>query len=181
MRPIAPRLSAALSFAALSALVSPAQALMGDTVSCEGLASYRCSTPTAVVGAGVEFTSTANGFGYSLDFDASGLTVTVLSIAPGPSIAETFLFADLSTPFTTFSLASSSLPTLDASAVEIDTGALRLNVMDGFIAVGQAARINLVPATPAIPEPGSYALMAGGLALLGWLGRGRRRQGAVLR
>jgi hypothetical protein len=32
-----------------------------------------------------------------------------------------------------------------------------------------------VPTLPAVPEPETYALLAGGLALVGWMQRRRRR------
>lgn len=181
MRSIAPRLSAALTFAALSALATPAYALLGDTISCTNADVFKCSAPTAVVGAGTEFTFTGRSFGYGFDFDATGLTITVLVAPSGPAFSEVFRFQNLTTPFSTVSFESSSFPSVDATSPQVDVDGLNILFLDTIHTVGQSARLNLAPAAPApaIPEPGSYALMAGGLALLGWLGRGRRRQGVV--
>lgn len=178
VRSIAPRFSAALTFAALSALASPAHALLGDTISCRDGDIYRCSARTAVVGTGTEFTFSNFSFSYGFDFDATGLTITVLAAPSRPTFSDTLLFQNLNMPFSSVSFESSSIPGVDASSPLIDADGMAVLIADGTPSVGQSARFNLMP-TPAIPEPGSYALMAGGLALLGWLGRGRRRQGVV--
>lgn len=64
-----------------------------------------------------------------------------------------------------------ALSAFDAFFAGIEDGKAYLNIHSTFSPSGEI-RGFLEP----VPEPGTYALMAVGLAMIGWLGRGRLRQ-----
>lgn len=162
----------------LAASVAPATAgLVGDTVGCSITPTpfWVCDSPTAVVGAGVEFElelpSSPSSFGLGVDLGdfsirianiednafglGAGELLTLSGLdAGGPIIGITnFVASDVSV------ISPGSISWTDNSvAIDLDSSAFWL--VDSFVS------FDLITAT--VPEPGS--LLLGGLALaaLGW-------------
>jgi hypothetical protein len=176
--------AAAAAFALSPAPQAQAQSLTGSEVT---VGAYCCSAPVAadlvsntltrVVGTDVEFpegsfTATAGGQAFPVDIDVSGSTITLTYSAGG--VAESggyngFVFDfDGAPTITGASLDSSGsnyspIVTFDATHVFINEAGLTL-------APGSSVLVNI----SAVPEPQAYALMVGGLGLLGVMARRRR-------
>jgi hypothetical protein len=178
-------LAAALAAAAFSPIVgAQAQSLTGSTVSVTGYcctavadADIVTNTVTAVVGPNVEFpqgslTTTATGVqALPVSIDVGGSTILLSYTAggttpPGGFNGYAFTFTDAPTI---------TAVTLDPSSTYSPVVSFNGNVVyvnEAGLTLGSTATalVNI----SAVPEPGAYALMVGGLGLLGVMARRRR-------
>nr|WP_194954705.1 PEPxxWA-CTERM sorting domain-containing protein [Sphingopyxis solisilvae] len=172
-----------LSMFAAAALVAlpmstPAQAasLIGDTVTCtqtNSLSTFSCSAPSATVGAGQEFGVGAGQSAFSLDFDATSLTISNVSggiITLGQTIIA---LNNISNAFTSTSFLNSTISGFDASDVSLSNGLLTLDFRGTSWQASSTASIALATAA-AVPEPATWATMLLGFGLIGGIMRRRR-------
>jgi hypothetical protein len=98
-----------------------------------------------------------------LNFDGNTPRLTITGIRPGQAPVNAQL--SLTYAFTTFTSASGLADFTGVTSVT-------LSGVSGFAYIA-LDNINYVPAIAPVPEPETYALMLGGLALIGWATRGR--------
>ncbi len=168
---------------AISALSAESHAsLITDTVTCSATASGVCDTPSAVVGAGVEFSVDFVSGAVLMDVDIGAESISVTNTGPSRvgsfAAGETITLADLDwvgqpggfivgienffTSGTGGMVVSDVTFTGDSVTIDVDSGA--------SWDIGGLVSFDLVT-RHGVPEPGSVALLA--LGLLG-LSRFRR-------
>ncbi len=98
-----------------------------------------------------------------LNFDGDTPKLTITGIRPG--LASVTAQLSLTNSFTTFTIANGLNDFVGVTSIT-------LSGVSGFSYVA-LDNINYVPAIAPIPEPETYALMLGGLALVGWAARRR--------
>jgi hypothetical protein len=170
----------ACSFVALAA-ASPAHAasLIGNTVTCSQVgagSSYSCFFNSAVVGGGREFeVGAAPNAAIGLDFTGGGLNISNIS-GGSLSLSATILsLTNLSAAFSSASLLNSSIGGFDSSDISLQNGVLSLNFINTSWDRNSKASISLDTA-PAVPEPGTWAMMLLGFGAMGAAMRSRRKQ-----
>ncbi len=180
---------AAVAVSAVMVAGSPAKAsLLGDTVGCSIVPTpfWICTTPTAVVGAGVEFElelpSAPDDFGFFIDIgDASIRIASNEDNAFGLGAGEVVTLSDLDwvgTPGRIIGITNfvaSLVTNLTVGDVTFTDNSVTIDIDDSaFWDVGSFVSFDLV-VEHRIPEPATLALL--GLGLAG-LGVGRRRKAA---
>ena len=166
MKRIAAVLAVVLGLIAGSAQAS----LIGDTVTCSitGSGIFTCSQPTAIVGAGAEFTFGNTEQYFSVNFGASNVLFTVLlDNSLGGTI---FNSSDLTTAFTSASLTSiSGINNFGASNITLTGGLLSVDLRGTNSMAG--ATIDIALGTSSVPEPGTVVLLSLCLGVMGLMAR----------
>lgn len=180
---------AAIGILSLAAVASPAAAasLIGDSITCTSISDMACPAASANVTAnGVEFTHAALGLTY--DFTAQALTISnTLSGGHGfGGTASNFVlaFADTTNAFTSASLGPvSSVTGISAQTFSLTNGVLRVGLGGLTLSKGGSFTIGLgtAAATPAVPEPATWALMILGMGAVGFAMRRRSKVNTTVR
>lgn len=167
----------------------------GDAVTCASNV-FDCSSASAVVGPGPEFTldegSSVFPDGPQLSADFSSGTLTIANIydnSVGFSGGR-LVFSDTTTPFTQAVLTSySGVLNFDQSNISLTNGTLRLffgqtigntTFESYFSQPGASLTIRLGALAAATPEPGTWAMMIIGFGVAGFALRRRQRVTARL-
>lgn len=162
--------STVLAVGAVAASPAAAAVNVGDTVSCAiiGNGGFSCSQPTATVGAGTEFT-----IGFSpgpqyigVDFALNVLTISALqSSRLGTTILN---LRDLTNAFSSVSLVSNNgFGGFDAAGTTVRNGNLQIDLRGTDFQNGSTLTF-AVDATPAVPEPATWAMMILGMGAIGF-------------
>jgi hypothetical protein len=175
---------AALFACALPSAVDAAS-LVGNTINAEyrypDFATTYCSGPGCftpnpfLVGPGVESISL---FGFTVDFDASSLTIVLPSATSG--FSTQYINAAFNGPVFSVALGNPfgsivSVSGLDLARVLLQGGELYLNFQGITFANDHVITVTL-DNVAAVPVPAALPLFATGLAGLGWLARRKKRQ-----
>jgi hypothetical protein len=172
--------ASALAFAA--AMIAPVDAaVIGDTLSCDvtGGGSGFCVQPTATIGSGAEFQiSGGNGPYLSVDFSDKLLTITSIFAGTFPSSYTVLNFKDLTHPFDHLSFISSNGFDLSSGSGQISPS--KASLIDGNLMIDlRGTRIQQgATLVFAVPEAASWAMMIGGVGVIGFAMRSRKRQTA---
>jgi hypothetical protein len=132
---------------------------------------------TKTVGPGVEFTAENNDFPVQFDFTEYTLKITFTS---SPGFADFpfngYVFKDLTSNF------SGYMYVLDAAGTTVPnfTDAYFTHSGDTITAnmAGLYARVGDTILIRAVPEPETYAMLLGGLGVVGWMARRRKQRSA---
>ena len=173
---------ATIGAAALSGTAHAATAVNGDTITCTGT-PFDCYAPTAIVGGGPEFTYGVQGAVDFLRFDFSqNLLSIVYPGAGGVGFGgpQGISFRDLTNAFTSATLLSNtSSAEFNQSKISLVNGLLTLDFGSSNVSGSGSIRIALNGgATPAVPEPATWAMMLMGFGAMGYAVR-RPRKAAV--
>jgi len=163
--------ASALASTGMISTSASATTLLGDTIKCfrNGVA---CSgTESAKVGAGIEFDRSTSSY----NFSATGLSV---DFSPTATFVTPLIysFKDVSAPFTSFSkLSFSGLTGFNASRVTLNAGELAIDFSGVMFDSCSTLSLNLSTAAAAVPEPATWAMMLGGVGMMGFAMRRSRK------
>ncbi|WP_245306199.1 VPLPA-CTERM sorting domain-containing protein [Roseovarius aestuariivivens] len=174
----------AAAFFPLAASGAQAATLQGDTVSC-GIVStgpWSCSTSTALVGMGSEFTLQFFGNDlFSVDIAASSIRLDFVSGSLGAGAGELLTFSDLDfTPASNIvgigNFQTTALFGVQASDVSFTADSVSFDFNGTDWRNGQFVSFDLVTAqTGVVPLPAGLPLLLAGLGGLGLLARRKRK------
>ena len=172
--------------AALAA--APAQALTLTTVACSGHGTTMTSQPGYLGCAGAFSGNNSNqdaGVQAEIltDFGLSVLAETDVTGTNGTHTTGSFTFADMASPFV---LALKAGDAFSLYLFAAHTHSINFDTLGvGFISGGKHPTVHfgqglshatLYSSVNAVPEPETYALLAAGLAFVGWASRRRQRK-----
>lgn len=160
---------AALAGAALTMTPAAAAPTVGDVLTCTGT-GLGCSSKTATIGAGAEFTGNFGGMPIlGFDFSDGLLTISNATLfSYGVAADMRFDFQDLTRAFTSVSLVSSNgFYGLSQANFTLPNGTLSFSAP--FFSATQNAALTLkINSAGAVPEPDSWAMMILGVAMVGY-------------
>ncbi len=167
--------------AVLSGLVmaAPASAgLVGDSVSCSIVPTpfWVCSSPTAVVGAGVEFTlivPASSDFGLDVDLGDSSIRIgSNRSNTFGLGAGELLTLGSLDAGAPILGITNlmvSGVSVLSLASITTTADSVTINLNSGATwNVGSFVSFDLVTGPVSVPAPGTLALGGLALAALAW-------------
>jgi hypothetical protein len=131
-----------------------------------------------VVGPAVEINSIVDGSAGNVDITDNQIIVTFPSIGFNFGDFNGFRISDVNGTISAFSavtIGSATTPSFTSSRLTFDDNNVWLNFQSLSLNDGDKIVINL-SSTPAVPEPGSYALALAGLAVVAGIGRFARQR-----
>ena len=167
----------ALLAAACVVVSSPAFASgPGDNVTCAitGATSFVCSSASATIQAGQEFTAGPSGSSQFIGVDFGTNTLTINALLAG-SLGGTILnFTDTTNPFQSFQLTSNSgWNGYSVANSSLTNGVLSIDLRNTNFSSGANLNFALTSASGAVPEPATWAMMLLGFGAIGFAVRRR--------
>lgn len=175
-------LVASVAVYALVGVPAQAASLIGDEVTCQQVSassSFVCNLSSATVGTGTgsEFEAGNVGGDPFLAFDFVGNSLRVFSLREASfGLTQTVInFTNLSNPFSSASLQSSSIDGFISSDVSLNGGVLSLDFRNTNFRSNSRAMISLQTIS-AVPEPATWTMLILGLLGIGATMRTARRK-----